>query len=99
MTVGGKSLLSQPGLWVYGPDNGGPPSEGCGPLTDILARHTGTPRQCWFALWDGYAVVSDLVPADEPRVHLPARDKLLFQGPFATLRDDEPPTVEQFDHW
>ncbi|GAA3194069.1 MULTISPECIES: hypothetical protein [Streptomyces] len=97
--VGGETLISQPGLWEYGPSNAGPPSEICAPLTDILARHTRTPRQCWFALWDGYGVMRDLIPQGAPRAILPGRDKLLFQGPLAALRDDEPPLRVQFDHW
>jgi hypothetical protein len=37
-------------------------------LIEILARHTGTPRSCWFGIWEGYGwmqggrAVAELVP-------------------------------------
>jgi hypothetical protein len=37
-------------------------------LIELLARHTGTPRSCWFGIWEGYGwmqggrAVAELVP-------------------------------------
>ncbi|MGH9194396.1 MAG: hypothetical protein ACRD1T_01485 [Acidimicrobiia bacterium] len=48
--------ISQPGLWEA------PPEEGCldkpiiESLIPLLAKHTTTPKQCWFAFWGGWGI-------------------------------------------
>lgn len=37
-----------------GPDRGNLPPTVLRPLLDVLSRHTGTPEDCWFGVWDGY---------------------------------------------
>jgi len=81
-----------------------------GVLIDVLARHTTTPKRCYFCLWDGFGdihgspsvavcyasddddgpVAPPTIPpafAQEvmngPRVVLPSREYLLFEGPLA----------------
>jgi hypothetical protein len=52
-------------------------------LARILRRWTATPEDCWFCVWDGYGweSASSLGPAREaPRVQLPHRSYLLYQG-------------------
>lgn len=51
------------------------PREQLLPLLDLLSRHTSTPGDCFFALWDGYGVPSSLA-----RVRIPNRDYLLYRG-------------------
>ena len=53
-------------------------------LAGILRGWTVTPEDCWFCVWDGYGWESarSLGPAREaPRVQLPHRGYLLYQGP------------------
>jgi hypothetical protein len=53
-------------------------------LAGILQGWTVTPEDCWFCVWDGYGWASapSLGPAREaPRVQLPHRSYLLYQGP------------------
>jgi hypothetical protein len=55
-------------------------------LAGILRDWTATPEDCWFCLWDGYGWESggDPVPGPVfggPRVQLPHRGYLLYQGP------------------
>ena len=50
----------------------------------ILRRWTATPEDCWFCVWDGYGweSASSFGPVREaPRVQLPHRGYLLYQGP------------------
>ncbi|GAA0471027.1 hypothetical protein Ade02nite_34330 [Paractinoplanes deccanensis] len=69
-----------------------------GVALEILARHTATPGDCYFGLWEGWA--SDLhgsppgiAPAfppavlDGPRVRLPERPFYLFRGPLSDYGD------------
>lgn len=70
-------------------------------LAAVLRRHTSTPEECRFGLWDGYGPgvmlaapgsspepVPDPIPADVregPRLHLPARDYVCFSGPVEAI--------------
>ena len=88
-------------------------------LCEVLARHTSTPDDCYFALWEGWGQlhagararltlegkrryrlprflrrpvrgtpIPPVITATElqaPRVHLPARDHLLFRGPLSAM--------------
>ena len=58
-------------------------------LAGILRGWTVTPEDCWFCVWDGYGWESarSLGPAREaPRVQLPHRGYLLYQGPVESRR-------------
>jgi hypothetical protein len=57
-------------------------------LAGILRDWTATPEDCWFCVWDGYGweSASSFFPAAEaPRVQLPHRGYLLYQGPAAWI--------------
>jgi hypothetical protein len=52
-------------------------------LLDVLSRHTKPAAHCWLCLWDGYGwFLGDGTAADAPRVELPQRRYLLFEGPL-----------------
>ncbi len=76
---------SQPGVWDREPEEGSLPQELVPVLASVLSRHTGTPGQCCFAVWDGYgclAFADDAAPAFE----IPNRRLLLFTGPLTAVR-------------
>lgn len=51
-------------------------------LVKILRRHTRTPNNCWFAIWEGWAGLgSEKQWAGAARLHLPDRAYLLLRGP------------------
>ncbi|MEU8820112.1 hypothetical protein [Actinoplanes sp. NPDC048796] len=58
-------------------------TEKMGFALETLARHTTTPEDCYFALWDGWG---DAFPA--PKVLLPEREFFLFRGPLTSYGDD-----------
>jgi hypothetical protein len=61
---------------LYGPD--------AEVLAGILRGWTVTPEDCWFCVWDGYGWESALSlgqAREAPRVQLPHRGYLLYQGP------------------
>jgi hypothetical protein len=44
-------------MWDEEPRTGSLDADLAGPLGEVLAAHTTTPEQCWFALWEGYGNV------------------------------------------
>jgi hypothetical protein len=74
-------LTSQPGLWDHEPDTGSLPLAQGQRLAHLLARQTTTNEKCWFAIWKGFASVSDSM-LDAPRVQMPQRPMLPFHGPL-----------------
>jgi hypothetical protein len=48
-----------PKPWSVDPDDGDPGDEVLSPLRQILARHTQTPDQCWFCLWEGWGQLNE----------------------------------------
>lgn len=50
-----------------------------GILVEVLRRHTTTPEQCWFCVWDGFGGID--FPTSQ-RVRLPYRDYVLYTGPI-----------------
>jgi hypothetical protein len=54
-------------------------------LLDVLARQTDRADRSWFCLWDGYGWVQEA--RNTPRVRLPSRDYLLFEGALAAATD------------
>lgn len=55
---------------------------------ETLARHTRTPDDCYFCLWDGWGL-----EPDEPRIVVPHRAYFLFRGRLADLGDWGPAVV------
>jgi hypothetical protein len=48
-------------------------------LVEILSRHTHTPNQCVFAIWEGWGPLADQF-AGAPRFSIPGREMLLLVG-------------------
>ncbi len=70
-------------------------------VIEVLLEHlrpaTGTPAQCYFALWSGFG--GSIVPHDlEPQLRLPHREYHLFSGPLEAARTsyDAAPWAHQF---
>ncbi len=75
---------TQPGIWDHEPEEGSLPQELAPVLASSLARHTGRPERCWFAVWEGYGclVLSD---DDTPTFEIPYRRLLLLTGPITAV--------------
>lgn len=52
---------------------------------DVLARHTTTPDECYFAIWDGW---DSITIASWPNFKIPNRDYWLLRG-----------TLADYEHW
>jgi hypothetical protein len=52
--TGSWHLRRQDGLWDHEPSRGRAPAEVGLRLAAVLAGHTGTTEDCWFAVWDGW---------------------------------------------
>ena len=52
---------------------------------DVLARHTSTPNECYFAIWDGW---DSITIASSPNFNIPNRDYWLLRG-----------TLADYEHW
>src|SRR3954453_16917297 len=79
----------QPGVCNDAPAEGHLPVSVAGRLAALLSRHTTTPDDCWFGLWDGFGHT----PATELTLALPSREYWLLRGPVhlaATNLADEP---------
>lgn len=79
------SSSAQPGLWDREPEEGSLPEELATILAAVLAPHTATPGQCWFAVWDGYAALA-LADDQAPVFEIPHRRMLMLTGPVAAIR-------------
>jgi hypothetical protein len=63
-------------------------------LLDVLGRHTETPSECWFCLWEGYGWIN---ASQRRHIDLPQRAYLLYEGPLgAALEMGHSPTPEWF---
>ncbi len=71
---------AQPGVWEVPPSTGDLPSHVAQQLAAVLARHTTTPRQCWFGVWVGRG--ADLADhlSGAPTFELPSREMWLLHG-------------------
>jgi hypothetical protein len=79
----------QPGMWNDAPAEGHLPVSVARRLAAVLARHSSTPADCWFGLWDGFGHT----PATEQTLALPSREYWLLRGPIdlaASNLGDEP---------
>ena len=68
-----------------GPDEGSMSLRDLEALASTLRRWTATPEECFFCIWEGWGCLRVPPEVDRgPRVRLPARDYLLYQGPIET---------------
>lgn len=66
----------------YGaPETGSLPPRLARLLADILKKHTRTPEECYFALWDGWGHPG---PGPTASFHLPGRSYRLYRGSVET---------------
>ena len=77
---------SQPGVFDQPPETGNLPGEQLEPLLDVLARHTGTPAGCYFAVWDGLAWLPPEVRS-AATFSVPQRTYHLVTGPIEAVRE------------
>ncbi len=73
-------------VWAESPERGELVVEQRATLADVVAAHTTTPDDCWFAVWEGQSFVG--VDRAGPRVCLPGRNHYLFHGRVADVRKD-----------
>jgi hypothetical protein len=74
---------SPPEPWLAPMDGSLRPDE-CAAVADVLARHTATPNDCWFCVWEGYGWTElSRLAEGRPRVVLEHRNCLLFRGPVS----------------
>lgn len=72
-----------PEPWVE-PQRGSLRPDECVAVAEVLARHTTTPDDCWFCVWEGYGsawTILNRLAERAPRVGLEHRACLLFRGP------------------
>ncbi len=68
-----------------GPTTGSTSQRDLEALASILKRWTATPEHCSFCVWEGWGCLRVPPEVDRgPRVRLPGRDYLLYQGPIET---------------
>ena len=73
----------QPGLWDAEPAEGSLPAETAAVLAAVLAGHTTTADQGWFAVWDGYGTLA-LSGPEPPAFTVPGgRGLLLLTAPVS----------------
>ncbi|MER7049248.1 hypothetical protein [Streptomyces jumonjinensis] len=88
-----SSVHGLPGVWDEHPWEGPTPPAIAQILLPFLTRHTRTPDDCWFGLWDGYGWLDfDGVPTFET----PHRDRVLLSGPLADVAS---PATGNDDIW
>lgn len=89
------SRRGQPGLWDWPPNEGELPEDlGLG-LARLLAPHTTTPENCYFAYWNGYGDPTPMMPpphdaaerAEQERVFESYRTGEVFRGTPMEFRD------------
>jgi len=76
---------SQPGIWDQRPRVGSLPQHTVKALADVLAEHTQTPDQCWFAVWEGYGGLPYLGSLRPQRLSIPGRSMIVLTGPLASM--------------
>jgi hypothetical protein len=76
----------QPGVFDQPPETGSLPPELLEPLLDVLARHTGAPGACYFAVWDGLAWLPPEVRS-APTFSVARRTYHLLTGPVEAVRE------------
>ena len=79
---------AQPGVFDQPPLTGAIDRDLLDPVASVLARHTDTPGECWFAVWEGWGGM----PADDPirsapTFWVPARKYHLLTGPVEAIHE------------
>ena len=72
----------QPGIWDLAPSIGSLPSRQATNLANVLGRFTGTPTDCWFAVWDGYGNMPARLRT-VPMIEMPYRRMVALRGPLS----------------
>jgi hypothetical protein len=76
----------QPGVFDEPPETGSIPPSLLDPLASVLARHTGTPDACYFAIWEGVGWLLPYVRS-APTFSVPQRTYHLLTGPVGAVRE------------
>jgi hypothetical protein len=76
----------QPGVFDQPPETGSFPRELLDPLAKVLARHTSTPRTCYFAVWEGWGWFPPEVRS-APTFTVPERTYHLLTGPVQAVHE------------
>jgi hypothetical protein len=87
----------QPGMWNDAPAEGHLPVSVATRLAAVLARHTATPTDCWFGVWEGFG----FFPAGGLTLALPGREHWLLRGPvdLAAANMAEEPSEQSANLW
>ncbi|GAA4975460.1 hypothetical protein [Kineococcus glutinatus] len=91
---------TQPGVWDTEPEEGSLPAAQAAALVQVLARFTATPRECFYAVWNGFG--ASAVPPAARTVQMPGREMLLLRGPLsqaATVSMETPPWQQSPSLW
>lgn len=79
------SIENLQGLYEYPPDPGDLPADIAQILAQLLAPHTSTPQECFFAIWDGWnARPSQGLGAS---FRIPGRHLHLYTAPLSTAAE------------
>ncbi|MDQ3758162.1 MAG: hypothetical protein M3394_09980 [Actinomycetota bacterium] len=70
--------------WDAEPAMGSLPIETALVLADVLRRHTATPDRCWFAVWEGFGALREIV-GQAPSFQIPGRRLHLLGGPIEAV--------------
>lgn len=87
---------SAPHESVEEPSEGSVPPDVSRPLWQTLAPHTTTPKDCWFAVWEGWGCLSARIRS-APSFAIPNRQFHLFHGSIEAIKASfcEPPVHHQ----
>ncbi|WP_248837529.1 hypothetical protein [Frankia sp. AgKG'84/4] len=72
---------TQHDVWDECPSVGSLPVSQAKRLAHLLARHTSTVDECWFAVWSGFGGL-EARWGHAPRVAMPRREMMLLSGPL-----------------
>jgi hypothetical protein len=74
---------TQPGVWDRAPEEGSLSQRQVAELAIVLGRHTSTPDECFFAIWEGFGdLTAQFVEA--PKLSMPNRNMVIFRGPLSS---------------
>lgn len=85
-SIGGEGLLQEAGAEFIEPDTGSMPVEVRSVLVTVLERHTQSPDQCWFAIWEGWGGIESVMQG-VPTFDLPNRRYYLLEGPIHAAKE------------
>ena len=84
-------------VWHREPDEGHLPIDLAARLVSVLRRHTTTPENCWFCVWNGFGWTAESAPS----VALPGRELWLLRGSLelATANLAPEPSEQSVNLW